>query len=230
MGNRRLIAWIFSFIPLMITLIVLPMLSDKIPAHFDVSGNVTRYGSKYEMLGLPIVTVLMGFFWTLIGKGTRKDNEKGKQNIKVLFWGDIIMSLIFTVLTIWFLYLAYSHAETINNSGFDFMKVLSVCLCVGWIILGNYLPKCKPNWYIGIRTKWTLTSDTTWYKTHRFGGKVFLTGGIILTIMCLFIFNGAMGLWFSLAGFLIMIIPIIIYSYRVGKLGNSHSLKNPLRR
>lgn len=217
MRNRRFIAWIFSFIPLVITMVVLPMLPDKIPAHYGFNGNVTRYGSKYEMLLLPIITILIGFFWLLMGKIALNNREKSARNIKVLFWGDITTTLTFMALTIWFLSLAYSQAENINSSKFDFMKMLSICLSISWIVIGNFLPKCKQNRLIGIRTKWTLTNENIWYKTHRFGGKVFLIGGIISTILCLFVFNGTIGLWFSLGGFLLLIIPIVIYSYRINK-------------
>jgi uncharacterized membrane protein len=105
MKNRRFIAWIFSFVPLLITLVVLPILPDIIPVHYSLGGDADRYGSKYEMLVLPIPTILMGFFWVWMAKKTLKNKEKGAQNLKVLFWGDIIMTSTFTVITVRFLYL-----------------------------------------------------------------------------------------------------------------------------
>lgn len=49
-----------------------------------------------------------------------------------------------------------------------------------FIVLGNYMPKTRSNWFVGIRTPWTLSSEETWVKTHRFGGKLFVLIGIML--------------------------------------------------
>jgi uncharacterized membrane protein len=216
MKNRRFIAWIFSFAPLLITLVVLPILPDIIPTHYSLGGNIDRYGSKYEMLVLPILTILMGFFWVRVVKNVLKNKEKGIQNLKVLFWCDIIMTLTFTVITIWFLYMSCNQTEQIYNSDIDFMKILSTCLGIGLILLGNILPKCKPNRLIGIRTKRTLANESIWYKTHRFGGKIYLLGGVLMAILCISVFNGVIALLFSLSVFIILSILIVIYSYSVG--------------
>jgi len=56
-----------------------------------------------------------------------------------------------------------------------------------FIIIGNYLPKTRSNWLIGIRTPWTLSSDITWEKTHRIGGRLFLGAGILTIISALFL-------------------------------------------
>jgi uncharacterized membrane protein len=215
MKNRRFIAWVFSFAPLLITLVVLRILPDIVPTHYSLSGNADRYGSKYEMLVLPIITILMGFFWVWMAKNALKNKEKGAQNLKVLFWSDIIMTLTYTVITVWFLYMSYYQTEQIYSSDVDFMKILSTCLSIGLILLGNILPKCKPNRLIGIRTKRTLANESTWYKTHRFGGKVYLLGGVLMTILCIFVFNGVTALLLSLSGFIIISILIVIYSYNV---------------
>lgn len=214
MKHRRIITWLFACVPLIITFFVLPLLPDEIPAHYGYNGNVTRYGSKYEMLLLPVVTVAMGFFWLLMERIALKDKEKGAQNAIVLFWGNIVMTLTFTVLTIWFLYLSYTQAQNINQSGFDFMKLLSILLSMAWIIIGNYLPKCKQNALIGIRTKWTLADEAVWFKTHRFGGRLVFITGIASGLLCLLLFDGAASLIVSLGSFIIIVIPIVIYSYR----------------
>ena len=49
-----------------------------------------------------------------------------------------------------------------------------------FLVIGNYLPQCKPNYFIGIRTPWTLSNEEVWRKTHRFSRKVFIVLGIIM--------------------------------------------------
>jgi uncharacterized membrane protein len=191
---------------------------ERIPAHYGFSGNVNRYGSKYELLVLPILTVLMGIFWVLMLKFVLKDKEKGAQNIKFMFYCDMIMTLTFTVLSVWTLYVSYTQAESIYDAKFDFVKIFALFMSISYVLIGNFLPKCKQNPVVGIRTKWTLASETTWYKTHRFGGKVFILAGILSAMLCLLVSNSFVALYLSLSGLAVPIIPIVIYSYRVYKL------------
>jgi len=214
--NKRIIAWLIAFLPLVITIIVFPMLPDKIPAHYGFDGEITRYGSKYEVFIVPIFTIFFGFFWLLIEKIYPKE-EKYEQSKTVLFWGNISVSLIFTVVTVWFLYLGVTQTENIYSTDIDFIKIMPVCLNIFWIILGLILPKFKQNGISGIRTPWTLKSENCWEETHKFGGKVFVIYGIIFTLLSLFVFNGLFGLYFSLCGLFVVLIIVVIYSYQVYK-------------
>lgn len=60
--------------------------------------------------------------------------------------------------------------------------VLPVGIGVLFIVIGNLLPRARPNWFVGIRTPWTLSSDRVWEKTHRLGGRLFVAGGVIITV------------------------------------------------
>jgi uncharacterized membrane protein len=61
-------------------------------------------------------------------------------------------------------------------------RVLPIGVGALFIVIGNLLPRARPNWFIGLRTPWTLSSDRVWEKTHRFGGRVFVAGGILLVL------------------------------------------------
>ncbi len=73
---------------------------------------------------------------------------------------------------------------SLNGIGYSLNVSLWVPLIIGllFIILGNYMGKIKPNWFMGIRTPWTLSSEEVWNKTHRFGGKAFIIGGLLMLI------------------------------------------------
>lgn len=58
-------------------------------------------------------------------------------------------------------------------------RVMPVALGFLFIVVGNYLSRVQPNWFLGIRTPWTLSSDTVWRKTHRLGGRVFVIAGVL---------------------------------------------------
>ena len=217
MATKRLISWLFAFVPLLITLFMLPLLPDTVPAHYGSGGNVTRFGSKYEMLILPAIAILMGFLSLLIEKNWAKKGEKGQQNIKVSYWIGISLSMLFTALQIWILHLAYSNAESIHSGNFSSMKIVSVSFSLFFIIIGNSIPKCKQNYLMGIRTPWTLKNEATWHKTHRFGGLMMVIFGIISALLCLFVLDGFTGLQFSIGGFLILVPVIMLYSRNIYK-------------
>jgi uncharacterized membrane protein len=79
------------------------------------------------------------------------------------------------------------------------------------IVIGNLLPRARPNWFVGIRTPWTLSSDRVWEKTHRFGGRVFVAGGILITITALVWVPWAHVVLF--AAMVLIASSVLIYSY-----------------
>lgn len=125
------------------------------------------------------------------------------------------MTLTFTVLTFLFLVLTYKGVGSTND--FNYQKIVAIALSIGWIVIGNILPKLKQNGLVGIRTPWTLASENNWYKTHRMGGKIAVITGIASGLLCLFVFSGEIGIWVSLVSSILMLVPIVIYSYLVYK-------------
>jgi uncharacterized membrane protein len=77
---------------LAVTLAALSALPDIIPAHYGIDGAVTRWGSKYETLVMPVFSVLFGFFWCLMNAIALKERDKAAQNLKVLFFQGIPQS------------------------------------------------------------------------------------------------------------------------------------------
>ena len=181
---KKVLLIIFIFLPLIITLISLNYLPDLIPAHYGFNGEVTRWGSKYESLILPIMCVVICII-SLICTNYAAKKAENKNNIKSLNACTIVLAITFNVLTISFLISDFNKITNINNAFSS--KLIYMALGIGFIILGNYLPKCKRNNFIGIRTSLTLSNDDIWFKTHRFGGKVFVVFGFIFTIISLII-------------------------------------------
>lgn len=181
---KKVLLIIFIFLPLIITLISLNYLPDLIPAHYGFNGEVTRWGSKYESLILPIMCVVICII-SLICTNYAAKKPENKNNIKSLNACTVVLAITFNVLTISFLISDFNKITNINNVFSS--KLIYMALGIGFIILGNYLPKCKRNNFIGIRTSLTLSNDDIWFKTHRFGGKVFVVFGFIFTIISLII-------------------------------------------
>lgn len=206
--------WILAVLPLIITLLVLPGMPDTVPAHYGFSGQADRWGSKYELLILPCLTIVFafGFRWFLLTTTNLKSSplQDGQKNSnkKVINLSSFIFVAMFNVMTYIFLYTSYHGVKNIDSVGFN--RILSVLLCLMYIIIGNYLPKCKPNPFIGIRVSWTLNNDEVWFRTHRFGGKVFMIGGFIGAV-CSLLTPEAFAL--PIAIFVVLLLSAIVCVY-----------------
>lgn len=193
------------------------MLPNTIPTHYGISGSADGWGSKYETIILPIITIAFVAFMVIIGKFAKKQENNAAQNEKILAVANYIIAFVFNGLAYWFLYSAFTNTSNLYESNIDGMKLIAIIMSIACIFLGNILPKCKQNAITGIRTKWTLENENVWYKTHRMGGNTIAIFGIVSTIFCLIIPNGLIAFFTVFGGIILITIPIIIYSYVIYK-------------
>ena len=86
-----------------------------------------------------------------------------------------------------------------------------------FVVIGNYLPKVRPNYMVGIRTPWTLTSDLSWDRTHRVGGRLFVVEGIVFILFGLLRPPREALIVGLLGGIAVILVVLFAYSYRVWK-------------
>jgi uncharacterized membrane protein len=160
-----------------ISLVAIPFLPDQVAVHWNAAGEVDGYGNKWigAFFG-PIVLTFLLLLLTLLPKVDPKKANYEK------FKGSYLVMMNALVLLLFFIHvgtLAYNLGYPI-----DISLIVQVGIGILFIILGNYMPKFKHNYFVGIRTPWTLANETVWNKTHRIGGKVFVIIGLmsILTI------------------------------------------------
>lgn len=211
--TRNLILFLLLLLPWIVSLISLKYLPSQIPAHYNFQGEVDRWGSKYEVMIMPIlILILCGAMGILIKR--LSNNSKYKPNIKVLEITNICMALTFNITCYSMVFSSFKKVTNLNES--FLLKLIYTTLCISIILLGNYLPKCKRNSIIGIRTKWTLESDEVWYKTHRYIGKITVVAGILSTILSLVI-NANLSLILLLITLLGITVISLFYSYKISK-------------
>jgi uncharacterized membrane protein len=150
-----------------------PRLPATVATHWSLQGVPDGYSSRFWAVAvMPLVTVaLTGLFNVLPKVDPRRDNYA-----KFLdsYWLIANAVLAFT---------AVAHALILANGlGYTVQVDRLLPLGVGLLLafLGNYLTRIEPNWFIGIRTPWTLSSDTVWRKTHRTGGWLFVIAGMVI--------------------------------------------------
>lgn len=173
---------ITALIPTAAVLIALPLLPDKIPAHYDFNMNIDRWGSKYESLIMPAATILMTAFMYAMSRFSAKQ-ENGESNEKVMLISGAAINLLFTAMTVWSLVLALKAVHGIETSGSLPIKIIFICMGIVIAIVGNFMPKCKLNSVIGLRTKWSMANEDVWFKCQRFGGVMFVVCGISMALL-----------------------------------------------
>lgn len=152
-------------------LILQPRLPEKLPVHWNASGQVDRYGGQAEALYLvPAISLfLLLLLWAL-----PQLSPKGKdiEAFRPQYDATIIVLCAF---------MTFIHASILLNAlrTFDVSKLVFGGVCLLFVFIGNILGKTTRNYWMGIRTPWTLESDAVWEKTHRLAGKWMVATGLI---------------------------------------------------
>lgn len=202
-------------IAFLINIVVYSKLPDQIPTHWNVAGEIDGYSSK--AFGAFMAPVIMLVVW--LGMKFLPNIDPKKKNYEKF---DSSYSIIICLLTSFFFVL---NLLTITVSlGYDISinKVIPLIIGILFVILGNYMPKSKSNFFYGIKTPWTLTSDVSWRKTHRLGGKLFVLAGIIVVISSIFLTGTVQVIIFVISTSIAALVPIVA-SYFYAKNDNSNS-------
>ncbi len=153
---------------------------EMIPIHWDAAGNANGYSGKTTALlviaapgGVILLTNIL--LAALPALSPRSENILKSAKTYLISWiGSNILVLGITAL------IAFAMVRGVEDSTSPWMtQIILSAVCIFIIAIGNYLPKTRSNWYIGVRTPWTLSSDYTWTKTHRLAGWLFVLSGII---------------------------------------------------
>jgi len=152
-----------------------PQMPDQMASHWNMAGEVDGYMSKcWALYLMPSITVLMFLMFLVIPKidPLKKNIEK----FRVYFDWFVLLIIVF----LFYIYLLTIAA----NLGylFNMTTMMLPALGVLFIYIGYFLPHAKRNWFIGIRTPWTLSSDKVWKKTHTLGGHLFKAAGVLVFV------------------------------------------------
>lgn len=216
MKNKKTLYYFLMFLPLLITVFILPFLPEQIPAHYNFAGEVDRWGSKYESLIFPVVTVGMGFFMLWMAKFAAKQEDGGKNNEKIVFYTGMGISVWFTVIHGYSLFNAFKNTANINAVSVDINQIFCIIFGIGIVIIGNYMPKLRSNSIIGLRTPWSMKNDITWKKCQLFGGVSFMIIGALMVIAGIFM-EGYTAMFVALGLLIADTIICVIYSYKTAQ-------------
>jgi len=195
--------FLIVIISFLVGLYFYPQLPDQMASHWNAKGEVDNYMTKFWGIFLmPFIMIFMLLLFLFI---TKIDPlKKNVEKFRKYFDGFILVFLLF-FLYIYLLTLFY-------NLGYQFNMGQFVFPAIGFLLYycGILIKNAKRNWFIGIRTPWTLSSDRVWDKTHAIGGKLFKVVGIIAFIGILF---PDYMLWILFVPLIGSTIFLIFYSY-----------------
>ena len=188
-----------------VNLLFYKKMPETIPTHWGFNNEIDDYSTKFSaFIKTPIFLIVINIFSCFMLDNDPKNINKNKLIILI---GKATVPLV--LLITFMISVFYGLGKEINV-----MVIISLFVGFLLIVMGNYLPKTKRNYTVGIKLPWTLNSDENWNKTHRLAGYFFILGGIVF-LLTPFIGNE----YLIFLTFMIIVIIPAIYSFYLYKNG-----------
>ncbi len=205
-SSTDILTWAIIAIQVIIAIAAFPSLPSAVPIHWGINGQPNGYGPKWVATLLwPLMSI--GLYVLLrvlmiIGPrlGSRSNLVANARVRDVIVMGIILFLLIIQL----------STTVSILGMPIDIIFITNLAMSVLFIGLGNFMGKLRRNFWMGIRTPWTLTSEVVWERTHRLGGWLFVGIGLLGIV---FSFVPLLRVWGVVALILIVVIFLCVYSY-----------------
>lgn len=168
---------IVILLPILAGLILRDKLPDEIATHFNAAGVADGFSSKtFAVFGLPMFLLILHWVCVLATSADPKNKNHSGKMLNIVFWICPLCSLLCSTIT-------YTYAMGIS---LDISLIMPLVFGAMFIIIGNYLPKCKQNYTIGIKISWTLNDEENWNYTHRISGRIWVAGGVMMLLTAVF--------------------------------------------
>lgn len=180
-----------------------PQMPEQMASHWNAKGLVDDYLPRFWGLFLiPITLVGLALLFMAIPRidPLRENIEKFRK----YYDGFVILFMMFMVF-VYFQTILWSIGIEISPNAF--LPIAAGLLFVG---AGILVENTRRNWFVGIRTPWTMSSESVWDKTHRMGGKLFKIAGVIAIVGILF---QSYAVYFVLIPALLVAVYTVVYSY-----------------
>ncbi|MGI8496099.1 MAG: SdpI family protein [Gemmatimonadaceae bacterium] len=201
---RKWIPAVAVLVALLASALAYPHLPDPMPSHWDAHGRVNgTMGRFWGAFLLPLVMLplwaLLRWLPTIDPRRANYARFQGTYDVVVSCAIGMLALIHMTVLAV-----ALGYPIPID-------RITPIAVGALLIVIGNLLPRARPNWFFGIRTPWTLSNDRVWERTHRVGGYLMMATGVLLVI------TGAFGVvWLPLVVTVCglgMVVGLLGYSY-----------------
>ncbi|MBR9706027.1 SdpI family protein [Candidatus Pacearchaeota archaeon] len=207
MKKTTILAVLVILVGFIISIYYYPQMPERVASHWNAKGEVNGYMGKFWGIFLmPIVSIgmLLLFLAIPIIDPLKKNIEKFRK----YYDGFVVLMMIF------FLFIQTSIIFANLGYKFNISNIIIPAVALIFIYLGFILDKIKRNWFMGIRTPWTISNDKVWEETHKLGSKLFKIAGLIILVS---IFFQEYMIWFILISVLLAALIPVVYSYFLWK-------------
>lgn len=164
-------------IPMLVGIILWGRLPENIATHFSSAGEVNGWSPKaFAVFGIPAFILVCHLICVAATLADPRRYGINRTMLKIIFWVCPVVSLM-CGMGIYGYILGVQMLRLGNLS--------NVVMGIFFIIIGNYMPKCRRNYTLGIKTPWTLSSEENWNRTHRLSGWLFILAGVLTLISVL---------------------------------------------
>ncbi len=195
-----IISFILLLVPIILGIVFYDKMPEQLPTHWGTNGEVDQYSSKLmALILLPCILFAVQGIAIFATKNDPRKKNISESGLNIILFICPILSIVIN-----FVIIMYGLNKPINMT-----KIVGLILSLTFIVLGNFIPKQRRNYTLGIRVSWALNSDDNWNATHRFGGIVMVVCGVLALIATLLSDNI---LFFIIPIMVAGILPVI-YSY-----------------
>lgn len=191
-------------LPFLYLTLIWNSLPAKVPLHWNLQGEIDRWGSKYELLLIPILLPLLTYVIFLIVPKIDPKNKLAQMGNKYQTL-KFILTAFMSILALFII-----HASKTQSIADPNLIILGVGLL--FMVLGNFFKTIRSNYFIGIRTPWTLENERVWKETHILGGKLWFIGGLIIILSSLVLSAELNFIVLMIITGIIVLVPIV-FSY-----------------
>ena len=194
-----IITALLCLVPTVVGLILWDKLPERIPTHFGASNDPNGWsGKSFAVFGIPAMIAVLELLCVVIANiDPKKQNITPKVMVPVLWMMPALSWLV----------MAVSYAAALGKQ-WDVGTLCMVFVGLTMIVLGNYMPKAKQNYTVGVKVPWALNDEENWNHTNRLAGYTFTIGGVLVAVMAFFHW-----LWLPLAVVLLCALIPTVYSY-----------------
>ena len=204
---QSLLLYVLMCLPLFYAERIYPSLPAMIPTHFDINGNANAFGDKSTIWFTTTLLAVISLLSYLLVRNLPKIDPKKTAGQSPETYHKIAATMVvfISALNLIIVYATQSGSVKITNLMLPLIGLL-------FLVLGNYMHSIKPNYFVGFRLPWTLENEDNWRKTHQLVGKLWVGGGLVMTIGTLLLPPKPGFIVFISTTFIITIIPTV-YSY-----------------
>lgn len=192
---------VITLLPMLIGMFLWNRLPEQIPTHFGLDGQPDSWSDRtFAVFFLPCIPAVIHILCILVTSIDPKGKNISPRVYNAILWINPVISLFVS--------------STMYSCALGYVTRVNTIICtlsgILFIVIGNYLPKCRQNYTVGIRLPWTLADEDNWNRTHRLAGPLWMAGGLIILLAGIFgISPGVV----TVAVLAVMVLVPSIYSY-----------------